>query len=187
VARTLLAQAGYSETNKLEVDFWYPLEHYGPLEPQFAAALEANIEETGLVSVSLHSAEWGDYIYNVGSGLMPVFLLGWWPDYLDPDNFTWPFAHSSSGNPSFYYNPVMDNLLEAGRITTPIWSPAREAIYEDIQFLWALEAPTIPLLQEVSIAVTRNEVHGVRLSPSGLLPYSTIYWYKTFLPFLVRN
>jgi len=187
LARTLLSQAGYSETNKLLVDLWYPLEHYGPLEPQFAAALASNIEETGLVSVSLHSADWSTYVGNLGTGVMPVFLLGWWPDYLDPDNLTWPFAHSGSGGPINYNNPVMDSLLEAGRVTTPIWGTAREAIYEDIQFLWALEAPTIPLLQEVSIAVTQDEVHGVMISPSGLLPYSTLYWYKTFLPFLVRN
>ena len=189
LARTLLSQAGYSETNKLAVDLWYPLEHYGPLEPQFAATLASNIEETGVVSVTLHYADWGTYWGNVGTGVMPVFLLGWWPDYLDPDNLTWPFAHSSSsgGFGIFYNNPVMDSLLEAGRVTPPVWGPAREAIYEDIQFLWALEAPTIPLLQEASIAVTQDEVHGVMISPSGLLPYSTIYWYKTFLPFLVRN
>jgi peptide/nickel transport system substrate-binding protein len=189
LAQTLLAQEGYSETNKLAVDLWYPLDHYGPLEPQFAAALASNIEETGMVSVTLHYANWYEYWGTIGSGVMPVFLLGWFPDYMDPDNLTWPFAHSSSsgGFGIFYNNLEMDTLLEVGRITTPVWGAAREEVYADIQNLWAEEAPTIPLLQEVSTAVTQDEVHGINISPLGRLPYFTIYWYKLFLPMLVRN
>jgi len=189
LARTLLAQEGYSETNKLAVDFWYPLDHYGALEPVFVAGLAANLEETGMISVTLISAEWSEYVDNLSMGVMPVFMLGWWPDYLDPDNMTWPFAYSSSSDSMgiFYNNLIMDGLLEAGRETTPIWGPDREAIYADIQFLWGLEAPTVPLLQEVSIAVTQDDVHGVLLSPSGMLAYFTMYRYEVYLPFLVRN
>jgi peptide/nickel transport system substrate-binding protein len=188
LARTLLGQEGYSETNKLAVDLWYPLDHYGPLEPQFAAALASNIEETGMVSVTLYYTDWFTYIGNLGTGVMPVFLLGWSPDYLDPDNLTWPFAYSSSsaGMGIFYNNPIMDGLLEAGRMTTPIWDPTREAIYVIIQELWAEEVPTIPLLQEVSTVVTQDEVKGINISPSGLLPYFTIHRYEIFLPLLVR-
>jgi len=189
-ARTLLRQAGYSETNKLVMDLWYPLEHYGPLEPDFAAALKANIEETGMVSVTLRSVDWSTYLSNIGAGTMPVFLLGWWPDYLDPDNYTWPFVHStSSGNFGiFYNNPEMDNLLEEGRATTPIQGAAREAIYVDIQELWAEEAPTIPLLQGTLIAVTQDDVRDVIISPSGLLPYFTMgRYHKVYLPLVVRN
>jgi peptide/nickel transport system substrate-binding protein len=189
LARALLSQEGYSETNKLAVDLWYPLDHYGPLEPQFAAALASNIEETGMVSVTLHYADWSTYIGNLGTGVMPVFLLGWWPDYLDPDNLTWPFAYSTSSSNMgiFYNNPVMDGLLEAGRTTLPINGTEREVIYENIQELWALDVPTVPLLQEVSLAVTQDEVRGIHMSPYGLLPYFTIYRAEfTFLPILLR-
>jgi peptide/nickel transport system substrate-binding protein len=133
--------------------------------------------------------DWYHYVANLSTGVMPVFLLGWWPDYLDPDTNTWYFAHSSSSlNVGiFYNNPIMDGLLEAGRETTPVWAPEREAIYQDIQFLWGLEAPTVPLLQEVSIAVTQDELDGVILSPSGMLPYFTMYRYEVYLPLVVRD
>jgi peptide/nickel transport system substrate-binding protein len=189
LARSLLWQEGYSETNKLAMELWYPLDHYGSLEPQLAARLASNIEETGMVSVTLKYADWSTYIGNLGPGVMPVFLLGWWPDYPDPDNLTWPFGYSSSssGMGINYNNPVMDGLLEAGRVTTPIWGHTREAIYEVIQELWAQDAPTIPLVQELSLVVTQDNVHGINVSPSGHLSYSSIYWYKTHLPILVKN
>jgi peptide/nickel transport system substrate-binding protein len=171
------------------MELWYPLDHYGPLEPDFAAALAADIEETGMISVTLRSADWSTYAGNLGAGTMPVFLLGWYPDYLDPDNYTWPFAHSTtSGNLGiFYENPEMDSLLEAGRTTTPVQGAARESIYVDIQELWAEEAPTVPLLEGTLIAVTQDEVRGVFLSPSMLLPYFTMRRHEVYLPLAVRD
>jgi peptide/nickel transport system substrate-binding protein len=188
--RTLLRQAGYSETNKLAMEFWYPLDHYGPLEPDFAAALAADIEESGMVSVTLQSADWSTYRSNLGAGTMPVFLLGWYPDYLDPDNYTWYLAHSSSSGDVgvFYDNAEMDSLLEAGRTTTPAQGTAREEIYEDIQELWAEEAPTIPLLQGTLIAVTQDGIRDVLISPLELLPYFTMWRQpKVYLPLVVRS
>jgi hypothetical protein len=108
---------------------------------------------------------------------MPVYLLGWWADYVDPDNYTWPFAHSSAsgGLGIFYDDEQMDDLLEAGRATTPVQGPAREAIYHEIQERWAEESPTIPLLQGKQLAVTRNGIRGVALSPLIAFPLSTIW------------
>jgi peptide/nickel transport system substrate-binding protein len=175
--RTLLQQAGYSESNKLQIDLWYALEHYGPGEPALAAALAADMEESGMVAVSLHSADWSTFRDNQAAGSMPVFLLGWYPDFLDPDNYTWPFAHSSSSGSLgiFYDNPAMDTLLEAGRAATPLQGAAREAIYVDIQELWAEEAPTVPLLEGTLIAVARDWMRDVVVSPGGTLVYSTMW------------
>ncbi len=175
--RTLLRQAGYSETNKLEMDLWYAQDHYGPQEPALAAALAADIEESGIVSVTVRSADWATYLNQMASGSMPAFLLGWYPDLMDPDNYTWPFAHSSSsgGLGIFYDNPSMDSLLEAGRGATPIQGAAREAIYVDIQELWVEEAPTVPLLEGTVIAVSQERIRDIVISPEGMLHYSTIW------------
>jgi peptide/nickel transport system substrate-binding protein len=177
VTRSRLQLAGYSEANKLEMDLWYPLAHYGDEEPTLAARLAADLEESGMVAVSLHSTDWSTYVGKLGEGTMPAFLLGWYPDYLDPDNYTWPFAHSSSspGLGIFYNNPTMDSLLEAGRTATPIQGPAREAIYVDIQDLWVEEAPTIPLLQGSYMAVARKGIRDALISLQGTLAYSRIW------------
>jgi peptide/nickel transport system substrate-binding protein len=175
-AVSLLATEGYTEDNKLEFELWYPLDHYGSTEPDLAAALEQDLEESGVISVTIRGEEWSAYRDLYTSGELPAFLLGWWPDYMDPDNCTWPFAHSGDSDDFgiFYSNPEMDSLLEGGRENTPVHGVGRQGIYEDIQDLWAAEAPTIPLLQGLDRAAVWDGVQGVMFSPSGLLPYFTM-------------
>jgi peptide/nickel transport system substrate-binding protein len=120
---------------------------------------------------------------------LPAFLLGWWPDYMDPDNYLWPFGHTSqSGDLGiFYSNPTMDDLLEDGREITPWHGGERQGVYQDIQDLWAEEAPTIPLLQGLNFAVVGESVHGVKPAYFELLPYFTLYQYKVCVPLVMRN
>jgi hypothetical protein len=129
-----------------------------------------------MVSVTVHHETYPHFREDLDAGRLPTFLLGWYPDYLDPDNFTWPFAHTSSSDDwgIFYSNQEMDTLLEAGLAVTPVQGPAREAIYVDIQQLWAGAAPTVPLLQGVQTAVAQTWVGTIVLSPSNLLPYFTM-------------
>ncbi|GAH25896.1 unnamed protein product, partial [marine sediment metagenome] len=76
-------------------------------------------------------------------GTMPFFLLGWYPDYLDPDNYTWSWGHTDASDDMgiFYSNPEMDELLEKGQVTTPLRGDERKTIYEDSQKLWAKGGP----------------------------------------------
>jgi len=178
---SLLAAEGYTETNKLEFELWYGLDHYGSTEPDFAAALEEDLEESGVISVTIHGEDWSTFSDRFTSGELAAFLLAWRPDYMDPDACLWVFGHSSqSGNMGIFYNDSeMDYLLEGGRaITTPVHGSAREGIYHDIQDLWAEEAPTIPLLQGVDFAAVWDGVQGVNFSPLGLLPYFTMSQYR---------
>jgi len=177
----LLAAEGYTEANKLEFELWYGERPSWFTEPDFAAALEEDLEESGVISVTIRGEEWGDFIQRALSGKYGVHLMGWRPDFMDPDNYLWPFGHSSqSGNMGIFYDDSeMDYLLEGGRaITTPVHGSAREGIYEQIQDRWAAKAPTIPLLQGVDLAAVWDGVQGVNFSPIGLLPYFTMYQYR---------
>jgi peptide/nickel transport system substrate-binding protein len=187
-AQTLLLQEGYSETNKLQVDLYYGLDHYGATEPLLAEELRADFEATGMVSVTLHPTDWGEFIQNLGKGVMPAFLLGWWTDFPDPDNSLWPFGHSSSSGSMgiFYDDDTMDAYLEIGRIVTPIQGYTRQVIYEGIQERWAEKAPTIPLVQGKSYAAARSEVCGIVFNPDEALPYFTIHPCETYLPMIIQ-
>jgi peptide/nickel transport system substrate-binding protein len=187
-AQALLIQEGYSETNPLPLDLYFGLDHYGTTEPAFAAAIAADFEETGMISVTLHPTDWFDFIQNIGEGVMPTFLLGWMIDFQDPDNSLWPFAHSSSssGFGSFYVDSIMDYLLEAGRETTPVQGENRRQIYEMIQEYWAEEVPTVPLVQGKIYAFARNDVCGITFNPNEYLPYFTLYFCGTYIPLILR-
>jgi len=170
-AKALLKEAGFSEDKPLEMDLWWTPTHYGDTEADVATVIKANLEETGMIKVTLQSAEWATYTDYFGPGTMPVFLLGWYPDYLDPDNYTWSFAHSEAADDLglFYSNPKMDELLEAAQTETDM--EKRMELYKQIQELWTTECPTIPFTQGSLFAVTQKNVTGVTLSPYMLFPY----------------
>ncbi len=164
----LLTGAGYSADNKLVMDLWWTPTHYGPTEADVATVLKDNLEETGLIEVNLQNTEWATYKEYMNAGSMPVFLLGWYPDYLDPDNYTWSWGHTSASDDMgiFYSNPDMDALLEAGQVATPVDSDERKAIYEDAQMLWAVDPPTIPLTQGSLFIVAQPGITGIVLDPN---------------------
>jgi len=172
-AISLLEDAGYSEENPLETDLWFTTDHYGPTEDDIAAILKDSLEETGIFKVTLQSAEWATYSEYLGEGTMPLFLLGWYPDYLDPDNYTWSWGHSEASDDIgvFYSNSDMDEILEKGQITTPLRGDDRKAIYEDAQKLWAKECPTIPFTQGQLLVVAQKNVSGIKLDPTMFLHY----------------
>ena len=172
-AKDLLTKAGFSADKPLEMDLWWTPTHYGPTEADVATVIKDNLEETGLIQVNLQNTEWATYKEYMNAGSMPVFLLGWYPDYLDPDNYTAPFAESGASDDIgiFYASDEMDSLLTAGRKATDLRSDERKKIYEDIQKLWAVDVPTIPLTQGTLLVVAQPDIKGIVLDPNMLFHY----------------
>ncbi len=172
-AQALLEGAGYSEDNKLVMDLWWTPTHYGGTEADVATILKDNLEETGLIEVILQNTEWATYKEYQNAGSMPVFLLGWYPDYLDPDNYTWSWGHSDASDDMgiFYSNPDMDALLEQAQVMVPVDSDERKAVYEEAQTLWVQDPPTIPLTQGSLLVVAQPGVEGIVLDPNMLFHY----------------
>jgi len=176
LARTLLTEAGYSETNPFTFEFWYTPTHYGDPEADVAAIIKESLEETGMMKVTLKSAEWATYaaVY-LTKGVMPIFLLGWYPDYIDPDDYLTPFLHSeySWSLGVFYGNPEMDAILEEAMVKVDIRE--RTKLYEKAQRLMADDAPVVPFFQGRLNAVTWPYIKGFILDPTMLLRYYLIY------------
>jgi len=175
LARQLLEQAGYDENNKLHVELWYTPTHYGDTEADLAQLIKEHLEATGVIEVELKSSEWATYVDQLRNGQMMLSLLGWYPDYIDPDNFLYPFLHSESNSwtGTGYANPEVDRLLEQGAVEPD--QATRAEYYKQVQEILAEEVPYIPLLQGKLLIVTHKNVEGVNIGPVMLLPYSTIY------------
>jgi peptide/nickel transport system substrate-binding protein len=173
-AKALLAEAGFNEANPLVMDLWWSPDHYGDTEADVVALIKDQYEATGVVQVNLQSAEWTTYKQYRNAGSLPVYLLGWYPDYLDSDNYVWPFAHSSAtaGIGTYYNNPAMDDLLERAQIETD--SAARAALYEEVEQMWVEENPTTPFAQGALYVAYRTGITGVTLDPLMQLHYFLI-------------
>ncbi len=175
LARSLLSQAGYSENNKLVIELWYTPTHYGDTEADVATLIKNQLEATGMIKVEIKSAEWATYVDNARNARMMLSLFGWYPDYIDPDDFTSPFLMSTANKwtGSQYANPTVDDLLRQAMIKVD--QSERAKLYEQVQRILADEAPFIPLLQGNLMIVHAKNVHGIEVGPPMLLPYSTIY------------
>ncbi|MGC8543240.1 MAG: ABC transporter substrate-binding protein [Vulcanisaeta sp.] len=178
LARQYLMQAGYDENHKLVIELWYTPTHYGDTEADLATLIKQQLETTGMIVVQIKSAEWATYVDNARNGRMMVYLLGWYPDYIDPDDFLTPFLMSTANGwtGSHYSNPLVDKLLETAEVLTN--QTARAQIYIEVQKILASDAPYIPLLQGNLMIVYNKKVGGIEIGPTMLMPYYTIYKYK---------
>ena len=175
LAKRLLEQAGYSKQNKLRLELWYTPTHYGDTEADLAQLIKEQLEATGMITVDIKSSEWATYVSQLRQGQMMLALLGWYPDYIDPDDFLYPFLHSKANKwtGTGYANPEVDKLLEEAAVATD--QQTRTQLYKQVQQILAEDVPYIPLLQGKLIIVTYKDVKGVKVGPTMLLTYYTIY------------
>jgi peptide/nickel transport system substrate-binding protein len=173
-SKKLLAQAGFNANNKLKFEFWYTPSHYGDTEVDMAAVLKSQFEATGVIEVSVKSAEWATYKDNWKNQLMPVYLLGWYPDYIDPDNYTAAFAGTagSRGNGIYFSDPKWDAMFVEGQKTSD--EAARAKIYKEVQQMWTDEVPTAPIFQGTLFLFSQKDIDGIMISPTLQFIYSPI-------------
>lgn len=163
----------------VEIELWHSLQHYGDTEPALAQEIARTLEETGSFEVTLESSEWAQYTANAWpgeDGQYPVFLLGWYPDYLDPDDYLYPFWHSELSFLQMYDNPEMDELIQQEQTASAPDSEQRTQTFQEIQQLGAQDVPTLPLYVETPYAYTRQGVEGVEetMGASQIFRYYTI-------------
>jgi peptide/nickel transport system substrate-binding protein len=175
LAQKLLKEAGYSQNNKLKLTLWYTPTHYGPTEASLAAMLKQELEATGMIEVTIKSSEWATYVDQARKGQMMLSLFGWYPDYIDPDDYTTPFLHTGANKwtGSGYSNPTVDKLLDQAQVLAD--QDQRAAIYKQVQEILGDDVPIIPLLQGKLLLVTWNDVAGVEIGPTMLMSYYTLY------------
>jgi peptide/nickel transport system substrate-binding protein len=161
--RQVLAQYGYNENNKLTFTLWYETSGHYPQSAQQALVLQSSLEASGVISVTLQGLDWAAY-HNARTGeTMQAYIMGWYPDYIDPDDYIQPFLQSAGDSwlHENYANSQMDQLVQWARANTT--TATRENLYGQIQNLMVQDSPIVPLYQSTAYAVTKTNVHGVYL------------------------
>jgi len=161
MAISLLEGEGYTEDDPFVFDLWFPPEHYGTTTADVMQVIKEQLEETGLIVVNLNSMNWAEYVDGFVAGDLPFFILGWFPDFADPENWLSPFSSclQSPDNGVNYCNEEMDALLLAAASSA---DPAeRTELYQQIGELYAEDVPTIPLFWEPEFITYADGVEGV--------------------------
>jgi peptide/nickel transport system substrate-binding protein len=169
-AQKLLQQAGYSQTNKLTFTLTYPTGHYQSTDG-IAQAIKQALEKTGMISVNLASQPWPNYRQSTSADELQVYIYGWYPDFVDPFDYTNPFlpADGIGFLHTHYVNPEMTQLIQKAGSTSDTTQLA--SIYQSIQQLLASDAPIVPLFQGISIAVSSPKVGGIVLDATTIFRY----------------
>lgn len=148
------------EDTPIEFTLWYPLGRYGDTEPDVAETIARSLNESGLFDVTTEGADWAsEYSANLSTGAYGIFLLGWYPDYIDPDDYIEPFFDSEDTFLGYYSSEEMDQLITAEQQATD--PDERADIFDQIQQLAAEDMPTIPLYEEGQVAYASERLQGV--------------------------
>jgi peptide/nickel transport system substrate-binding protein len=157
-----LSAAGKS-SGTVPIDLWYSPTHYGDTEAAVAEVVARSLEETKRFTVKVRNVEWAEYGKKRSAGEMPVFFMGWFPDYLDPDDYLEPFSDPNIFDPAKWNDPKMLELIRTEQKTI---EPDRRAdAIRQAQAYMADQVPYIPLFQAPQFAATSDKVSGVVLDP----------------------
>ena len=151
---------------KLQIELWYNSDgHYGGTEPDVAQILQASIQTSGKIQVTLKSDPWAVYKQNWANQRMPLFLLGWYPDYFDSDDYVSPFLSVAGARSlgSFYNNSQVDSWVTQEQSTTN--PTTRATLFGQIQDKLAADVPYVPLFSGNAQVAYDSTVTGVVLHP----------------------
>jgi peptide/nickel transport system substrate-binding protein len=110
----MLALHGYNTGNKLEFDLYYESSGHYPQSAEQAAVYKSDLEASGVITVNLKSLEWSAYRTQRNAGTMPVYVYGWYPDYIDADNYAFLPLHT----PRLAWRSTISGLMVAAQRLT---------------------------------------------------------------------
>jgi len=161
----MLAPFGYNATHPLTIALYYESSGHYPQSQEQALVYEADWEASGVIEVTLTGLEWPSYRVARNEGTMPVFIYGWYPDFIDPDNYEFlPFASwlNLGYNSTYPAGGIAQyDLWQDGRAATT--DGERETAYLALQQLQAEECSVVPLWQSSTVAIAKNNVQGIVL------------------------
>ncbi len=171
-AKKALSDAGIS--TPVTITMGYTPTHYGPNTVDEATEFSRELEASGLFKVSLKSVEWTQYQTIYKQGAYDLWILGWYPDYLDTDDYLSPFLVNGGFFGNGYKSDQANQLVadEQGSTSTA----TRISDFQKLQALAAKDVPFIPSWVGNNIAVYRSGMQGVEqtLDPAYIFRLWTI-------------
>jgi peptide/nickel transport system substrate-binding protein len=168
-AKSILQAAGLQTPVSLHIQYVSDT-HYGPSSDLEYNEIKRQLEATGLFKVTIQGTEYTTYSAERVKDTYPIFQLGWFPDYLDADDFLSPFLVENNFPQAHYCDvgatnrPCDKDGLQPllNKEETSKDPTVRQQAFTAIQQKLATgELPYLPLLQGKQVAVVRSNISGV--------------------------
>ena len=166
-ARQLLDAAGYPPVNG--VRFHLTMKTSTEESSRLMAAVFQQQLRDVEIALDIRTFEFATFFSDITRGQFEMYSLRWVGGNEDPDIFEYVF-HSArvtpnGANRSFYFNPSVDKLIDAGR--RELDPGARRKTYGELQRLLAADVPSINLWYFDNVLVHSRRVRYLSLNPSG--------------------
>ncbi|MCF2136513.1 MAG: ABC transporter substrate-binding protein [Candidatus Thorarchaeota archaeon] len=139
-------------------------------------ALSGTTQPGHTLTINTQPLEWSDYIHAAIAGQVGCWMIGWAPDYADPDNYVGPYV-KSTGTYGHWSRLADSTGWDAASIDAKITQAAqsqdatqRKQLYKEIQeaivdhaaYIWVYQATTL-LVYSASVnggQYAANPMHG---------------------------
>ncbi len=156
-AKKILDDAGVKTPVKITMG--YTPTHYGPNAVDEANEFAGQLNDSGLFDVKLADAEWEEYQDLYKQNAYDLYILGWYPDFLDADNYLSPFIRDGGFFANGYSNDEVNTLLDKELGETD--EAARADQIGQLQDIVAEDVPLIPSWNGQNVAVATDKMSGV--------------------------
>lgn len=161
--KRLLAEAGYNEQKPLKIELYHKAQQAASEITRF---IQGEFKKYSVI-IETKPMEWSALKDAINKGEAKAFLMNWFGDYPDGENFLYPLFHSknwgSGGNRARFKNDEIDRLLEeAVRITD---EKLRSEAYDKINRKVVEQAPWIYLWHCSESYVTGPRVKNIDFYP----------------------
>jgi len=157
-AKQILSDAGIK--TPIPIKLAYPQEHYGPNAVDEANELAQQLNDSGLFKATTATGEWEQYQTDYKKDAYDLYLLGWYPDFLDADNYLTPFVKDGGFFANGYHSDAVDKLLAQEVAETN--QSKRDQEIGQLQDLVAKDVPLIPSWNGLNVAVAGPGMGGVQ-------------------------
>ncbi|MCL2400290.1 MAG: ABC transporter substrate-binding protein [Defluviitaleaceae bacterium] len=172
-ARELLAEAGHADG--FSARLWTNSENQRRID--ITTIVASQLRDVG-IDVTLETFEFSTLTTRMDNGEHDMFMLGWVGVGGDADYGLFPLFHSDNfgppGNRTFYSNPEVDRLLEAGRSATT--DAERMSIYAEVQEILRDDAPWLLLNQNETLMAVSTDLRGLTLNPSDSHSFAGVWF-----------
>ncbi len=164
-ARELLAEAGYPNGFKTELWVMPVARGYYPDPTKVGEAIQADLAVVG-IDAQIVTHDWGTYLALTRDGEHGgLFMLGWMPDFMDPDNYLFTFF--GPGGKRWDSDMIPDETVyqRLFQAKTEADAVARERLYYEANALIHGAALGIPI-------VHASEIYASNLALIDYAPHS---------------
>ena len=168
-AKQLLADAGYPGGKGFPV---IPLavREKTPDSQAVAESIESQLRTTLGIQVKPQVMQWGKMLADRNKGQLDLYLLSWYADYVDAQNFlSFLLTSDSSLNHDGYKNEEFDRLCRAA--DTTLDEASRTSGYQKAEDIAVLGAARIPIYFGRDALLINPRVTGLSMNLMGTLPH----------------